>query len=54
MFERALGLAAPGIPMIYFDDVTEFVSVARVCGLPVEQFVGASKVRCDLDQFGLL
>ena len=54
MFERALGLCAPGSRLIYFDDVPEFVSAARVCGLPAEQFVDVSKLRRDLDQFGVL
>lgn len=54
IFERALSLAAPGTPMIYFDDVPEFVAAARACGLPAEQFVNAGKLRCDLEQFGVL
>ena len=54
MFQRALGLAAPGTPMIYFDDVPEFVSAARACGLPAEQFVDAAKLRRDLARFGVL
>jgi len=54
IFERALGLAAPGTPMIYFDDVPEFVSAARACGLPGEQFVDAAKLRRDLEGFGVL
>ncbi len=54
MFERALGLAAPGARMIYFDDVPEFVWAARACGLPAEQFVDAAKLRRDLEGFGVL
>jgi FMN phosphatase YigB (HAD superfamily) len=54
IFERALGLCAPGSRLIYFDDVAEFVSAARACGLPAEQFVDASKLRRDLEQFGVL
>ncbi len=54
MFERALGRAAPGTRMIYFDDVPEFVSAARACGLPAEQFVDAAKLRRDLKGFGVL
>jgi glucose-1-phosphatase len=54
IFERAIGLAAPGTRIIYFDDVPEFVSAARVCGLPAEQFVDAAKLRRDLGQFGVL
>ncbi len=53
MFERALGLAAPGAPMIYFDDVAEYVSAARACGLPAERFVDAAKLKRDLDRFGV-
>ena len=53
IFERAFGLAEPGTPMIYFDDVPEFVSTARACGLPAEQFVDANKLRRDLEQFGV-
>ena len=45
IFERAVGLVAPGTRMIYFDDVPEFVSAARACGLPAEQFVDAAKLR---------
>ena len=54
IFERAVGLCAPGTRMIYFDDVAEFVSAARACGLPAEQFVDAAKLRRDLDEFGAL
>jgi len=54
IFERALGLCAPGSRLIYFDDVPEFVSAARACGLPAEQFVDVRKLRRDLDQFGVL
>jgi FMN phosphatase YigB (HAD superfamily) len=53
IFEHAIGLCAPGTRMIYFDDVPEFVSAARACGLPAEQFVDASKLRRDLDRFGM-
>jgi FMN phosphatase YigB (HAD superfamily) len=53
IFERALRLAAPGTPMIYFDDVAEFVSAAHACGLPAEQFVDAATLRRDLAQFGV-
>ena len=54
MFERALGLAAPGAQMIYFDDVPEFVTAARACGLQAEQFVDAPKLRRDLEVFWML
>ena len=54
IFERAIGLCAPGTRMIYFDDVVEFVSAARSCGLPAEQFVDAAKLRRDLERFGVL
>ncbi len=54
IFERAIGLCAPGSRLIYFDDVPEFVSAARACGLPAEQFVDAAKLRCDLEGFGVL
>jgi len=54
IFERALGLAAPGGRAIYFDDVPEFVSAARACGLPAERFVDAATLRRDLEMFGLL
>jgi len=54
MFERALGPVAPGTPMIYFDDVPEFVSAARACGLRAEQFVDAARLRRDLARFGVL
>jgi putative hydrolase of the HAD superfamily len=54
IYERALGLAAPGSRMIYFDDVPEYVAAARACGLPAEQFVDAAKLRRDLEWFGVL
>jgi FMN phosphatase YigB (HAD superfamily) len=54
MFERALGLAASGTRMIYFDDVPGYVAAARSCGLPAEQFVDASALRRDLQRFGVL
>jgi glucose-1-phosphatase len=54
IFERAIGPSAPGSRMIYFDDVAEFVSAARACGLPAEQFVDATKLRRDLERFGVL
>lgn len=54
IFEHALSFAAPGSRMIYFDDVPEFVSAARACGLPAEQFVDASKLRRELERFGVL
>lgn len=54
MFERAIGLCAAGTRMIYFDDVAEFVSAARACGLPAEQFVDAATLRRDLERFGVL
>jgi FMN phosphatase YigB (HAD superfamily) len=54
IFERALGLCAPGTPMIYFDDVPEYVAAARACGLPAEQFVDAVALRRDLEGFGVL
>ena len=54
MFERALALGAPGTRMIYFDDVAEFVSAARACGLASEQFVDATKLRRDLERFGVI
>jgi putative hydrolase of the HAD superfamily len=54
IFERAIGLCAPGTRMIYFDDVPEFVSAARACGLPAEQFVDVAKLRRDLARFGVL
>jgi FMN phosphatase YigB (HAD superfamily) len=54
IFERALGFAAPGTRMIYFDDVPEYVAAARACGLPAEQFIDAAKLRCDLARFGVL
>lgn len=54
IFERAIGLAAPGTPMIYLDDVPEFVAAARACGLPAEQFVDAAKLRRDLGRFEVL
>lgn len=54
IYERAIGLCAAGTRMIYFDDVAEFVSAARACGLPAEQFVDAVKLRRDLERFGVL
>jgi FMN phosphatase YigB (HAD superfamily) len=54
IFERAVGLIAPGTTMIYFDDVPEFVSAARACGLPAEQFVDVARLTRDLAQFGVL
>jgi len=54
IFERAIGLCAPGTRMIYFDDVAEFVSAAHACGLPAEQFIDGAKLRRDLEQFGAL
>jgi putative hydrolase of the HAD superfamily len=54
IFERALGLCAPGTPIIYFDDVAEYVAAARACGLPAEQFVDAARLRRDLEGFGVL
>ena len=54
IFERAIGLASPGARMIYFDDVAEYVSAARACGLAAEQFVDATKLRRDLEGFGVL
>ena len=54
IFERALGLAAAGTRMIYFDDVPEFVAAARACGLPAEQFIDAAGLRRDLVRFGVL
>ena len=54
IFERALGLCAPGSRLIYFDDVPEYVAAARACGLPAEQFVDAAKLRRDLDGFEVL
>ena len=54
IFERAIGLCAPGARMIYFDDVPEYVTAARACGLPAEQFVDAAKLRRDLQGFKVL
>ena len=54
IFERALGLCTPGTRMIYFDDVAEYVAAARACGLPAQQFVDATRLRCDLEACGLL
>lgn len=54
IFERALALVVPGTPMIYFDDVPEFVAAARACGLPAEQFTDAARLRRDLERFGAL
>jgi glucose-1-phosphatase len=54
IFERAIGLVAPGSRMIYFDDVPEFVSAAGASGLPAEQFIDVAKLRRDLKGFGVL
>ena len=54
MFERAIESCAPGSRMIYFDDVAEYVTAARACGLPAEQFIDAAKLRRDLEGFGVL
>jgi len=54
IYERALGLVAPHTRMIYFDDVPEYVSAARACGLPAEKFVDATRLRRDLQRFGVL
>ena len=54
IFDCALGLASPGTRMIYLDDVAEFVSAARDCGLAAEQFVDAAKLRRDLERFGVI
>jgi FMN phosphatase YigB (HAD superfamily) len=54
IFERALVPLAPGTRTIYFDDIPEFVSAARACGLPAEHFVDVAKLRRDLDPFGVL
>lgn len=54
IFGRAIGLCAAGTRMIYFDDVAEFVSAARACGLPAEQFVDVAKLRHDLGKFEVL
>ena len=51
IFERAIGMCTHGTPIIYFDDLPEFVAAARACGLPAEQFVDAAKLRRDLDGF---
>ena len=54
IFEHAIGLCAAGTRMIYFDDVAEYVSAARACHLPAEQFVDAATLRRDLTGFGVL
>jgi FMN phosphatase YigB (HAD superfamily) len=54
IFKRAISLCSPGTRMIYFDDVAEYVTAARGCGLPAEQFVGADSLRHTLEQFGVL
>jgi len=54
IFERAIGLCAAGTRMIYFDDVPEYVTAARACGLPAEQFVDVSTLRRDLERFSVL
>ena len=54
IYERALALCGQGTKAIYFDDVAEFVSAARACGLPAQQFRDASGLRRDLERFGVL
>ena len=54
IYERALGLCVKGTRAIYFDDVAEFVSAARACGLPAEQFVGIDALERELIRFGVL
>ena len=54
IFERAIGQCAAGSRMIYFDDVAEYVSAARACGLPAEQFVDVARLRLDLKRFGVM
>lgn len=54
IFERAIGLRASGTRMIYFDDVPEYVSAARACGLPAEQYVDVAKLSRDLERFRVL
>ena len=54
IFERAIGACAPGSRMIYFDDVAEYVSAARACGLPAEQFLDVAKLRRDLERSGVI
>ncbi|MBK5105914.1 MAG: HAD family phosphatase [Burkholderiales bacterium] len=54
IFERAISLCAPGGRTIYFDDIPGYVSAARACGLPAEQFVDAATLRRDLQRFGVL
>jgi FMN phosphatase YigB (HAD superfamily) len=54
IYARALASCRPDARVIYFDDVAEFVSAARACGLPAEQFVGAERLKRDLIRFGVL
>lgn len=54
IFLRAVSLCAPGSSAIYFDDIAEFVDAARRQGLEAEQFVGAQKLKYDLQRFGVL
>lgn len=54
IFERAIGLCAPGTRMIYFDDVPEYVGAARASGLAAEQFVDAAKLKRHLKEFKVL
>lgn len=54
IFERALHLCAAGGRLIYFDDVPGYVTAARACGLPAEQFVDVVSLRHALQQFGVL
>ncbi len=54
IFKHALGLAASGTRMVYFDDVPEFVAAARAFGLVAERFVDATKLKADLEKFGVL
>jgi putative hydrolase of the HAD superfamily len=54
IYERALERCALSPKVIYFDDVPEFVSAARACGLPAERFVDVNQLRGDLERFGAL
>lgn len=54
IFERAIGLCAPGTRMIYFDDVPEYVGAARASGLAAEQFFDAAKLKRHLKEFKVL
>ena len=54
VYQQALAACVPGSPVIYFDDIPEFVAAARACGLAAEQFVGIERLRRDLVQFGVL